>query len=322
MRGAALEMGWQMVKNNMDENVALSPVSISGALHMLAAGSGGNTRAELLKLLGISKPEECSKGQKHLVTQYADFINNLDDSGEAFPIFNGLYVNEPVGKLNSPRDANPLYLNIFQKNYVKKLGEVKDLDFKEHPEEAQDYINSAVERATNGMIPDLVTGLDSSTLSVIVSAIYYENEWDSDQGLKFKQLSTKLTEDFSRYCFAKDKRAPCQSGVQWIQTESERFNGIKHREVTTDGIQMDVFSLPQKSKRSNVKFNLNIFKPVNDDLSVLADKNSMFFVDAFNDALQGYNPNEHSISKKCLALTKFKRLVYLCLSSALNGKKT
>lgn len=70
----------------------------------------GNTRAELLKLLGISKPEECSKGQKHLVTQYADFINNLDDSGEAFPIFNGLYVNEPVGKLNSPRDANPLYL--------------------------------------------------------------------------------------------------------------------------------------------------------------------------------------------------------------------
>lgn len=40
MRGAALEMGWQMVKNNMDENVALSPVSISGALHMLAAGSG------------------------------------------------------------------------------------------------------------------------------------------------------------------------------------------------------------------------------------------------------------------------------------------
>ena len=70
----------------------------------------GNTRAELLKILGISKPEECSKGQKHLVTQYADFINDLDDSGEAFPIFNGLYVNEPVGKLNSPRDANPLYL--------------------------------------------------------------------------------------------------------------------------------------------------------------------------------------------------------------------
>ena len=107
--------------------------------------------------------------------------------------------------------------SIFQKNYVKKLGEVKDLDFKEHPEEAQDYINSAVEKATNGMIPDLVTGLDSSTLSVIVSAIYYENEWDSDQGLKFKELSSKLTEDFSRYCFAKDKRAPCQSGVQWIQ---------------------------------------------------------------------------------------------------------
>ena len=112
--------------------------------------------------------------------------------------------------------------SIFQKNYVKKLGEVKDLDFEFHPEEAQDYINSAVEKATNGMIPDLVTGLDSSTLSVIVSAIYYENEWDSEQGLKFKKLPSNLTKDFSRYCFAKDKRAPCQSGVQWIQVNFDK----------------------------------------------------------------------------------------------------
>ena len=70
---------------------------------------------------------------------------------------------------------------------------------------------------------------------------------------------------------------------------------------------MDIFSLPQKSKNAKVKFNLNIFKPVNDDLSVLADKDSMFFVDAFNDALRGYNPKEHSVSRFNLTLTKVKK---------------
>ena len=39
MRRAAAEMGWQMVKENLDENTVVSPLSIVGALHMLAAGS-------------------------------------------------------------------------------------------------------------------------------------------------------------------------------------------------------------------------------------------------------------------------------------------
>ena len=39
MRRAAAEMGWQMVQSNIDENTVVSPLSIAGALHMLAAGS-------------------------------------------------------------------------------------------------------------------------------------------------------------------------------------------------------------------------------------------------------------------------------------------
>ena len=34
---------------------------------MLAAGAGGDSRSQLLQILGIQKPMKCDKGQKHLV---------------------------------------------------------------------------------------------------------------------------------------------------------------------------------------------------------------------------------------------------------------
>ena len=89
--------------------------------------------------------------------------------------------------------------SILQKNYVGKLGEIKYLDFKSNPETQQDYINNRISEATNGLIPDLVSGLDSDTLSVIVSAIYYEREWHKD--LNFRYLPPSLTRNGDRFLF-------------------------------------------------------------------------------------------------------------------------
>ena len=85
-------------------------------------------------------------------------------------------------------------MDVLQKNYMRKLGEVTDLDFKNDAQGAQDYINGKVSEATQGMIPDLVSGLDSHTLSVIVSAIFYEKSW-ADQ-LKFRKLSERESTDY------------------------------------------------------------------------------------------------------------------------------
>lgn len=105
-----------------------------------------------------------------------------------------MYVNEPLGKLNNDRDVSPLFLDILQKNYMRKLGEITDLDFRNDPQGSQDFINGKVSEATNGMIPDLVSGLDSNTLSVIVSAIFYEKPWADE--LKFRKLSEKESTDY------------------------------------------------------------------------------------------------------------------------------
>jgi len=283
-----------MVKSNIDENTVVSPLSIAGALHMLAAGSRANTRAEILKVLGIKEPESCEKGQKHLVTQYNYFLNQINggEKSENFPVFNGMYVNEPLGGLRDDGASNPMYIDILSKNYVGKLGEIKYLDFKSSPEVQQDYINNQISEATNGLIPDLVSGLDSDTLSVIVSAIYYEREWHKD--LSFRYLPKSQTSDFSQFCFAKDTSSPCQANVQWMKTTTDRYNQIKHREVNVDGVRMNVFVLPQKAA-DKATFNLNIFQPIDDDLSVLDDKNTEFFNQAMKEAMLGYDSAKHEV---------------------------
>ena len=67
---------------------------------------------------------------------------------------------------NSQRNVN---FSIIGKNYIKRIGEIKDLDFANDPKAAQDYINGKVKEATHGVIDDIVGSLDSNTLSIIVS---------------------------------------------------------------------------------------------------------------------------------------------------------
>jgi len=174
---------------------------------------------------------------------------------------------------------------------MRQLGEVSDLDFKNDAQGSQDYINGKVSEATNGMIPDLVSGLDSNTLSVIVSAIFYEKPW-ADQ-LKFRKLSEKESSDYSQYCFAVDDSSPCQKNIQWLKTESDRGNGIKFKEVTVDGVRLNFFSLPQKSSgcsgvgKDKPEFFLNIFQPLDNGLEVFDSKDSTFFTDVYEEASYG-----------------------------------
>ena len=54
-------------ESDKKDNTVVSPVSIAGALHMLAAGAGGDSRSQILQILGVGKPMKCDKGQKQLV---------------------------------------------------------------------------------------------------------------------------------------------------------------------------------------------------------------------------------------------------------------
>lgn len=81
-----------------------------------------------------------------------------------------------------------------------------------------------------------------------------------------------------------------------MKTTTDRYNQIKHREVNVDGIRMNVFVLPQKAA-DKATFNLNIFQPIDDDLSVLDDKDTEFFNQAMEEAMSGYDLAKHEVCK-------------------------
>ena len=69
---------------------------------------------------------------------------------------------------------------MLKRNYVKELGEIKLLDFANHPIEATQEINNVVKEQTNGKITELLPVLPANTLVVLLSTIYFKSTWASD----------------------------------------------------------------------------------------------------------------------------------------------
>merc|ERR1711962_248974 len=274
------KLGWSLTKKYMGEgNVVSSPLSIAGALHMLAAGAAGDTRYQICeKGLGLN-PEifGTRKGVSHkaLVSGYNDLIDDLKRSMEKAPkvlsIFNALYVADELTppKFDETQVTNPMYKSILKKDYITKNGEIKTLDFKRDPKAQEEYINNKVSEVTNGMIDHIIDGLDDSTLSVIISAMYYENKWpETLQWEKPTDGEQKSEPDV--YCFAKDMSSPCQKDVVWLKTKNYMGHGI----FTYYDHEKDVtfLSIPQRDGAvSGVKYQyyLNIIMP--SDMSTVSN---------------------------------------------------
>jgi hypothetical protein len=68
------------------------------------------------------------------------------------------------------RKANPDYLSVIQKKYIKKLGEIKEVDFTYNAQSVKNKINKKVEKVTRGKIKNLLSQVDESTLVIVLSA--------------------------------------------------------------------------------------------------------------------------------------------------------
>ena len=67
------------------------------------------------------------------------------------------------------RKANPEYLSVIQEEYIKKLGEIKEVDFTNNAESVKNEINKKVEGVTCGKIKNLLSEVDQSTLVIALS---------------------------------------------------------------------------------------------------------------------------------------------------------
>ncbi len=152
-----------------DGNIFFSPYSILTALAMTYGGARGNTEKEMAKTLRFSLDQE------NLHSAFAQMESRLikvQKSGNIkLSVANSLWPQQGYKFLDE-------YLSLVKKHYGVSITPV---DYKHAREAARKMINKWVENKTQDKIKNLIQPgiLDALTRLVLVSAIYFKGNWQS-----------------------------------------------------------------------------------------------------------------------------------------------
>ena len=145
-----------------DENMAVSPLSVSLALAMTYNGAAGDTRIameETLKLAGLSRDE--------INQLYRDLVMALlsDDPEVKLEIANSIWY----------RDDYEILAEFIERNEVYYDAMVEALDFSDPG--AKDIINSWVADKTHDKIDSIVDQISAQSFMFLINAIYFKGTW-------------------------------------------------------------------------------------------------------------------------------------------------
>ncbi|MFO7636984.1 MAG: serpin family protein [Clostridia bacterium] len=168
-----------------DENIFVSPFSISSALSMLYNGAAGRTRtdmAQALRYAGISD-EEFNKGHRYLL----DRLESLDGK-VTIDINNSVWIRENF-------IVNPDFIQLSKNTFS---AEVRSLDFSRM--DATRIINEWVEEKTRGKIDQIIDRIDQDVVMYLINTIYFLGDWtysfdkDKTADYAFKNYSGAVTD--------------------------------------------------------------------------------------------------------------------------------
>ncbi len=175
----AFDIFKKVLENSAEsENVIISPLSISCALSMTLNGANGATRDSMLKALRVDAltPELIN-------TSYRDLTFAL------------LNVDKRVliSIANSVWAEKNFEVKIPFKNTLADFYNAESKSFDINDMMAYKDVNSWIENKTNGLITNMLDGLDKSTVMLLINAIYFKGKWQ----LQFDKSKT-VTETFYR----------------------------------------------------------------------------------------------------------------------------
>ncbi len=155
----------QFLSNSKGENLVYSPLNVYMALAMVAEVTDGNSRQQILELLG-SKSIEALRAQAKSVWN----ANYLDDGAVTSVLANSLWINKDVNYIKSTMDslANIYYTSSFSGS----MGSNK------YDKALQSWINEQ----TGGLLEEQASGLEMSpdTILALASTIYFRAKWGSE----------------------------------------------------------------------------------------------------------------------------------------------
>lgn len=161
------EFGFELFKHvnsglKEDENMAVSPLSVSLALAMTYNGAAGDTRIsmeETMKLAGLTRDE--------INNLYRELTMALlsDDPKVKLEIANSIWY----------RDDFEILADFIERNEVYYDAMVKSLDFSDPG--AKDIINDWVAAKTHDKIDTIIDQISSESFMFLINAIYFKGTW-------------------------------------------------------------------------------------------------------------------------------------------------
>jgi serine protease inhibitor len=146
------------------DNVIISPLSVSLALGIVFNGAGGATREAMAGTLGFAS------------------LNDQEVNGASHQLLDTLAKADPAVQLEI---ANALWVkNGFALNagFVERVRDyfeatLRSLNFSGDPEGSAKTINDWVDDRTHGKIPSIIGKLEPQTRLVVTDAVYFKGRW-------------------------------------------------------------------------------------------------------------------------------------------------
>lgn len=151
-----------ITQRNSDNNVFISPLSISMALGMTLNGANGQTQADMertLELAGLST-DEINQTYRSLI----DLLTQLDPK-VIFEIANSIWYRQGMTFESSFLDVNRTYFD----------AEIESLDFSNPA--SIDIINNWVKDKTHDKIDKIIDDIAQDIVMFLINAIYFNGTW-------------------------------------------------------------------------------------------------------------------------------------------------
>lgn len=161
----ALDIFKKVLDNSEEsENILISPLSISSALSMTLNGANGATRDSMLKALRMNglTPEVINNSYKNLS---ASLLNV--DKRVLISLANSVWTEKNF-VVKKP------FIDILTQSYD---AESKSFDIADP--QVPGMVNNWIESKTNGLIKNMLDGLDPNTVMLLINAIYFKGKWNS-----------------------------------------------------------------------------------------------------------------------------------------------
>jgi serine protease inhibitor len=158
-------------------NVFISPLSATIALSMAASAAQGETKASILKLLGVDPTANADEQARQTIERLVQSDPDAQlELAQAVWAQNGLTLN-------------PDYVQRLKVDYQAELG---NLDF--GSPDAPNVVNRWVDAKTHHKIPKLVDEFDPATVGYLVNATYFHALWATEfkpltDTIQFRQFS-------------------------------------------------------------------------------------------------------------------------------------